>query len=211
MKNIKKILKLFTIFLFSFTFFSCSQEELSKKNHVSKTSDFKVSLELARTVALNFSSDDAFIRDSIDQNLNVKLRSNRTKSKAFPGFEEREIQEVVPFMGKNGQIALYVIKFSPNGYIIVPSTKKEIPILAFSNDGIFDQSNMPPGILAWLETRTEIVHELENDENYDVPAETTNQWLAVAPPIDEEEIVSGGKVSEQVGPLLSTRWVQGHG
>jgi len=191
--------------------FSCSEDVLQSELSNTRESNSKVSVDLAKQIALNFSNDDAFIRDSIKQNLNVKLRSNKKSKNPLPGFEDLEIDEVVTFNDDVGQVALYVFKFLPRGYIIVPSTTKEIPILAFSNDGIFDQSNIPSGILDWIESRTKIVKGLENDEDYEVPTEITNQWLAIAPPIDDEEIISGGTVDEQVGPIISTRWGQKHG
>ena len=91
------------------------------------------------------------------------------------------------------------------------STKKEVPILAFSNNGVFNQNDIPPGIQDWIENRSEIVEFLEDDNDIVVSEDIQEQWDCVAPPIDDEETISGGSVHEQTGPLLQTRWGQGHG
>jgi hypothetical protein len=185
----------------------CQKENVESIDSISN----KVTLNYAKQIALNFTKDDAFIRDSLKQILKVELRSTKQNKNPFPGFEEREIHEIITFNDDDGEIALYVIKFLPNGYVIVPSTTKETPILAFSNDGVFDEINIPEGVLDWINLRTKVVDGLIDDENYEVPSEITEQWLCLAPPIDDEEIISGGEVNEQVGPLITTRWGQGHG
>ena len=45
----------------------------------------------------------------------------------------------------------------------------------------------------------------------EISDEIDELWASNAPPEDEEEIVSGGTVYEQEGPLLSTTWNQGCG
>ncbi len=208
MKAYIEIRRLFIFLLIGIFLISCSQNELTGETINYQDDKTNVSLTLAKKVALNFSKDDAFIRDSIKQNLNIKLRSNKHTKNSFPDLKEKEIDEVITFKNQLGTTALFVVKFLPNGYIIVPSTTKEAPILAFSNDGIFDQSNIPHGLLYWIQMRTEIITELENDDTYNIPEEITNQWIAVAPPDDDDEIISGGSVHEGVGPIISTRWAR---
>lgn len=211
MNKFRNYARLLAVMLIGLFIFSCNEDDLTNDLSKNQISETKVSLDLAKQVALNFSKDDAFLRDSIKQNLKINLRSNKQNKSSFPGFEEKEIEEVIAFDNHLGNTSLFVVKFSPNGYVVVPSTTKETPILAFSNDGVFDQSNLPNGLLNWIKMRTEIVTELENDETYEIPEEITEQWIAVAPPIDDEEIIYGGSVDEQVGPLIATRWGQGHG
>ncbi|WP_456376548.1 C10 family peptidase [Lutibacter sp.] len=212
MNKVSNHIRLLAVMLMGLFIFSCSNNDLTKdlsKNQVSKT---KVSLDLAKKVALNFTKDEAFIGKTNKEGLKVAQRSTKnTKSLPFPGFEERKVDNVLELKGNSGQTSLYVIKFLPNGYIIVPSTKKEVPILAFSNNGTFDENDIPQGIEDWIGTRSEIVEFLETDENIDVSEDIEEQWDCVAPPVDDEETLSGGTIHEQTGPLLQTRWGQGYG
>lgn len=57
--------------------------------------------------------------------------------------------------------------------------------------------------------RKKRIENLKRDNNYKVPKSIQDEWLAAAPPEDEEIIVSGGTVYEQVGPFLPTTWGQG--
>lgn len=213
MNKIRNYARFLAIILIGFFIFSCSEGDLTcdlSKNQVSETT---VSFDLAKKVALNFTIDEAFIGKPDKEELNVVLGSTKnTKSLPFPGFEERKIDDVLELKGNSGQTSLYVVKFSPNGYIIVPSTKKEVPILAFSNNGTFNENDIPQGIQDWIEDRSEIVEYLETDMDIEASEDIQEQWDCLAPLPDDEEIVSGGSVIYgQTGPLLQTRWGQGHG
>lgn|GEM_PF-872979 len=212
MNKIQNYTKLLAILLIGLFIFSCNEDNLTNNLSENQISETKVSLDLAKRVALNFTKDEAFIGKPEKVNLKIALRSTKyTKSLPFPGFEEREVDNVIELKGNSGQTTLYVIKFFPNGYIIVPSTKKEVPILAFSNNGTFDENGIPQGVQNWIEDRNEIIEFLETNNDIEVSEDIQQQWDCLAPPIDDEEIISGGSVHEQTGPLLQTRWGQGHG
>jgi len=212
MKKQKIIPRLLAIMLIGLFIFSCSKDELTNDPLYNKITETNVSLNLAKKVALNFTKDEAFIGKPNKVNLKISLRSSKNvKSIPFPGFEEREVDTVLELKGNSGKTSLFVIKFSPNGYIIVPSTKKEVPILAFSNNGFFNEYNISNGIQDWINDRVSIVTMLEEDEETQVSEDVEEQWDCFAPPVDQEEIVSGGTIYEQVGPLLETRWGQGRG
>ena len=212
MNKFRNYARLLAVMLFGLFIFSCNEDDLTNDLSESQISETKVSLDLAKRAALNFTKDEAFIGKTDKEDLKIALRSTKnSKSLPFPGFEEREIEEVIELNGSSGHTSLYVVKFLPNGYIILPSTKKEVPILAFSNNGAFNQNDIPQGIQDWIENRSEVVEFLETDNDIEVSEDIQEQWDCVAPPIDDEEIISGGSVHEQTGPLLQTRWGQGHG
>ena len=212
MSKYKNYLKLLTVILIGLLIFSCSEYDLTDSSFKKEEGKTRVSLDLAKRVALNFTKDEAFIGKFEKGNLKVALRSTKnSKSVPFPGFEEREIDEVLEIDGSSGQTALYILKFLPNGYIIVSSTRKDVPILAFSNNGVFNENDIPLGIQDWINHRTKIIEQLEADDEIEVSEEIKEQWDCVAPPIGNEEIISGGNIHEQTGPLLETRWSQGRG
>jgi streptopain len=212
MNKFKNYARLLAVMLIGLFIISCNEDDLTNDLLDNQVNETKVSLDLAKQVALNFSKDEAFIKKTNQEDLKITLRSTKNaKSLPFPGFEEREVDEVLELKGSSGQTSLYVVKFLPNGYIIVPSTKKEVPILAFSNNGTFIENDIPQGIQDWINDRTEIVEFLEAEDEIEISEDIQEQWDCVAPPIDDEEIISGGSVHEQTGPLLHTRWGQGHG
>jgi len=106
---------------------------------------------------------------------------------------------------------MYVVTFSPNGYIIISATKKESPILGFSSNSSFDFDNLPLGLAEWLVGRMDKIQTLKYSKDIEIPTEIENEWVQRAPPMDEEVIVSGGTEHNQVGPLLQTIWGQGVG
>ena len=56
---------------------------------------------------------------------------------------EREIREIVPINGDNGEPAMYVVNYADNkGWVIVSASTDYAPILAHSDEGNFDVSNI---------------------------------------------------------------------
>lgn len=212
MKRLKSLKSLWLLILVAIINLSCDKEEIFTNSQSLNLQNFEVSIDLAKRVALNFTKDEVFIGKPREERYKFSLRSSKNNNSIpFPGFEEKEVKEVMELKDHSGVTALFVINFIQNGYIIVPSTKKEVPILAFSNNGTFNQSNLPYGFKGWINNRIEIIEVLESNVDIGVSDEIKEQWDCVAPPIDDEEIINGGSVHEQVGPLLQTRWGQGHG
>ncbi len=203
--------RILALLLIGIVFISCGKDNL-EDTYLNDQLSTEVSVDLAKQVAFNFTKDEAFIGKPNKVNSKIPLRSSiKTKSISIPGFEKKKLKEVLKIYDNNDKVSLFVIKFLPNGYVIVPSTKKEIPILAFSNNGIFNENDMPLGLKNWIDSRISIIKNLKQDIKIKVSENTQKQWDACAPPEDEEEIISGGTIHEQKGPLLETRWGQGYG
>ncbi len=169
MNKFRNYARLLAVMLIGLFIFSCNKDDLTNDLSENQVSETKVSLDLAKKVALNFTKDEAFIGKPDKKEFKVALRSTKkTKSFPFPGFEERAVDNVIELNGNSGQTSLYVIKFLPNGYIIVPSTKKEVPILAFSNNGTFDENDIPQGIQDWIKDRSQIVEFIETDNDIEI-------------------------------------------
>lgn len=57
--------------------------------------------------------------------------------------EEREIKEVVPINGEDGDPSMYVVNYADNkGWVIISATTDYTPILAHNDTGNFDASNI---------------------------------------------------------------------
>jgi hypothetical protein len=201
MTTIKQIKYFLAIILIGFFLFSCQKEQV-KTNH----SDTDVTIALATKVAQNFAYDQAF-----QQNPN-SLKKVNFRSSNF--ISDMKIKNVLTIKINDITPAFYVIRFEPEGFIIVAGTKKETPILAYSEKGYFEYNPLlkeTNGLNEWIEVRKEKIKNLIKNPQIEVADSIKEQWDFSAPPIDDETIVSGGTVSEQKGPLLSTAWDQGCG
>ncbi|HBF18971.1 MAG: hypothetical protein CMI36_07600 [Owenweeksia sp.] len=187
---------------------SCSKEERS--NHTPGQPDqADVSLQLAKKVARNFAHDQAFLHHPDPKALNrADFRSSR-------GFDsEKEVKETTTIFGSDGLAAFYVIQMQPEGFVVVSATRREVPILAFSETGYFNtnpQFIQSCGLYDWIEDHKARAVELRQSQKKSIPGEIEKQWSYAAPPEDEEIIISGGTVQEQKGPLMATTWGQGVG
>lgn len=91
----------------------------------------------------------------------------------------------------SGDAAFYVFNAAlGKGYVIVSGDDRTEPILGYSTNGTFDESNMPSNMKAWLEAYREQIEMLDN--------------------ASEEQINSVRKVNihEAVTPLIKTEWNQ---
>ena len=91
----------------------------------------------------------------------------------------------------SGDAAFYVFNAAlGKGYVIVSGDDRTEPILGYSTNGTFDESNMPSNMKAWLDTYREQIEMLDN--------------------ASEEQICSVRKVSihNAVAPLIKTKWDQ---
>lgn len=103
-------------------------------------------------------------------------------------------EQIVPF---------YVFGAENQGYVIVAGDNRVIPILGYSDEGVFDPNNIPPNMQKWLESyKSGIRYAIEN--NIEVAPEIEAQWkaLQMGSPINTKNLASS------IAPLISTKWNQ---
>lgn len=189
---------------------SCSKDSVETDevtSSISSQNDYDVSEDLATTVAKKFSKSQVFSLEASALDYKTYLKSSQSDS-------GKEIKSIVTFRDDNSKPLIYVFQFDSVGFVIVSGTKKEDPILAYSETGVFDYDSTSTENSAfkdWITIRKNRINELRNDTSISISEDTEDLWEASAPASDDEEIVSGGSVAEQVGPLLSTTWGQGCG
>ena len=197
--------RLLVLILIGLFLFSCQEDDLELTNK-EKTSSI-VSIELAKKVAQNYAYDEVFLNHPSKNRTKRPFRTSQFVSK-------KVIKETLIIDDTDSTPALYVVKFDPEGFVIVSASKKETPILAFSETGSFEYNtdNNNEGLKYWIKSRTERIHELRISNKESISHDISHEWIVFsAPPDDDEIIVSGGTVYEQEGPLLSTTWNQGCG
>lgn len=134
--------------------------------------------------------------------------------------EKKEVTEVFS-LKHEGQDYLHVVNYQNSGFAIVSASKKEFPILAYSDNGEFIlDENMPSDLAMWLEATMEnikIIHE----KNLTPPSAVNKEWKkystlgdnnsttkAFEDPYDPDDCTMQ---LTQRGPYLSTSWSQGCG
>lgn len=201
-KNIIYLLStIFSIFLI----FSCNNDDLDNSLNDLNDNISKISKDLAEDVALNFMNDI------------IAIESQNSKQSDFK--KTSDIKEISPFDLKFSENYFRVFQFDNGGYVIVSSSQNQFPILAFSENGKFnldENFTKNDALQEWIRTQVDDIDYLNENLNIvstDIKANIASDWniYSKAPPIDEEIIISGGTVYEEVSPLLTTKWNQNCG
>ena len=105
---------------------------------------------------------------------------------------------------KNGDPAFYVFN-KTSGFVIVSADDRAMPILAYSNEGIFDENDIPVQMRYYLDR---FVSQIQYSiDNHIVANEfTSKQW---------ENVINTGCLNDNrsatvVAPLLTSRWNQNY-
>ena len=194
----------FTLALVTIAFFGCN-----KDNTVKPEGQYSVSQNEAMDVAKNF------------------ISLNSTEKKSSNSFK---IDEVIIYNDQADEPALYVVKFKNKGFAVISATKKEFPVLAYSEKSKFDRDKMIPALDDWFSARVELIENLKKTD-FVIPEVITEGWDMFIPLPDDdgdgddyEPIDNGGGTNPDgsaddggegtwdiVEPLLETTWSQGCG
>lgn len=183
---------------FVFILFSCQKQNENLQSAADQDAGIRftnndtanVTVEYAGKVASKFSSTKSFR----DQNSRLKEAISYT------------VRDVITIPDKKNEPALYVLNLNPKGFIVLSATKKESPVLGFSDSNNFDPDNIPACFAEWLYERMSAIEAVKNDVKYKVPKSVTAEWdnLSVQNYLKAAYVI----VLEQYGPLLTTTWGQ---
>ena len=68
---------------------------------------------------------------------------------------------------KNNSPSIYIVKYKPEGFIIISASRKESPILAYSEKSTFNENYEETGFSDWISVRKSRIENLKNNANYD--------------------------------------------
>lgn len=104
----------------------------------------------------NTMSQSDLIRNAAEQ---FDLKQAVTRS----GKGEREIKEIVPINGDNGEPAMYVVNYANNkGWVIVSASTDYAPILAHSDEGNFEVSNIEGNAIeVWVDETKSVIETMK--------------------------------------------------
>ena len=129
----KQTLNLTLVILLIFFAYSCEKEGMKEHNQYINTEivDFNTAKQIAEKFTFEMS--------------NSNKKSTITK---------KTIKEEI-VLNDDGLPSLYIFNYQDSGFIIMSAEQNEVPILAYCNEGIFDEENMPLGVALWIETTKE--------------------------------------------------------
>ncbi len=101
----------------------------------------------------------------------------------------------------NGQTALYIVNFRPQGFVILPSDDKIQPVLAYSTENVFPQEITNPAVAEMLDNYSnQVIYSIENQQNSEY---TKTLWQNIL-----NKNFTENKDLKSVSPLLTTHWDQ---
>lgn len=103
---------------------------------------------------------------------------------------------------------LYVYNTSENGFIVVASDNRMEPILAYSDEGIFDKDNVAPGANFWFEMYEYAIDSIVRNNVRDVDERISKKWEDLENGIlpEKSRDLTFPQFCE---PLIRTKWGQG--
>jgi len=89
-----------------------------------------------------------------------------------------------------------------NGFVIVSADQRAWPILAYSNEGSFDEKKQPEAFITWMDNRKKEIEYIKKN-NLKANKATIDSWENLS------LHSSTNKKRSSVGPLIQTQWDQG--
>lgn len=167
-----------------------------------------VSLEEAKIIASyqpqailrQNNGSDADIQSQDDPRLNVLRR----RVKNVFTLQERS----TPFM--------YFINYEEGGFVVLSADERQIPVLAYSENGSFNERSVPDGLVLWAAKTKEDIETIRTGRRAAHPAASIEwaklrRYIGLLPIKDKSSDVANTcpAAMSQVGPYLTTTWGQG--
>lgn len=156
-----------------------------------KTFAKQIDEKIAKQVGQNFlktRTNSQTLKNANDFELVYKSTSNSVNSLA-------SLQTITYF---------YVFNASLSGFVIVSGDDNVLPILGYSDQGLFDPNNLPQNVLKWFEGyKSEIRSIIE--QNIQPTNQIVGEWQSL---ISGDNDNSSTKAKASVNPLMQTKWNQ---
>ena len=148
------------------------------------------------------------IAENFDRNSLNKSAGTKSVSRSLPVVESFTLSDSL------GQPAIYVFNYiKDSGFILVSADYKQMPVLAFVDNGNLHEGAIPGGMLLWLGTTLEntMLLRLAKDSLHNMVARTMwNRFLNGLSPSTKQShdaAISYG-AGDGIAPLLKTTWGQ---
>lgn len=117
------------------------------------------------------------------------------------GGAEADASTLQEYSSEPGSADIYIIRFSPKGFVILAADDRSVPVLAYSLDSDFPMQDLPPAVKWLLSEYANAV--AESRKLPDLPPDPAWQSLISSD-------FSAYENHRDVGPLLTTTWNQNY-
>lgn len=146
-----------------------------------------ISETTAKKVGINFLSTKTSVSASVSELSLIYTMKNNTQTPYF-----------------------YVFNIANKGFVIVSGDDEVLPILGYSNEGVFIADNIAPQVLKWLENyKDQIRYVIEN--NIKATEEIKQEWeelLKADTTLKTKQSGNSTLSTQAVSPLVQTKWNQ---
>ncbi len=104
------------------------------------------------------------------------------------------------FYGNTEEAGMYIINFTPEGWVIISGSSSARPVIGYSHKGYFDAQKVSSNVKSWLDYQLVLLPKAKP------VAKWTDEWAVL-----EEKGLPVLKSASTVEPLLKTEWDQGAG
>jgi len=178
------------------------------------------------TIEIKKENKECVTKAEAERVANIFANSNTTglKMRKSGSFEMKSIDKIY-VISDNNEPSIYIVNFKPQGFVIISATKREIPILGFSESSYIDLEYESLGFQEWIKLRKEKIRALKKDCVV-LPSDLNDIWEAYIPqhepntggedPIYDPDLdpTNSNYLAARTivkGPLLTTVWDQTHG
>ena len=167
---------------------------------------------ISPNIQSGYAVDEEFLVDEemayqIAQYLNLKDAYNIEE----PVQEELPIDKFFP-VPSDGPASYYVANYAKGGFAIISADKRNVPILAYSNEHNLAIGEVPGGMVNQFSEYHEYTLHLRDSLDY-IPEEIQEMWYGYTDKEAYEKLRKSGKnqryYSYTKGPYLATDWGQG--
>ena len=151
-----------------------------------------------------------FFAKPISENTAKNVGANFLNTKTSVSASISQLSLVYTMKNQEQKSYFYVFNIENRGFVIVSADDDVLPILGYSDEGIFISDNISPQVLKWLENyKDQIRYIIEN--NIKATEEIKKEWeelLNDSTSLRTQQITNNTLSTQAVSPLIQTKWNQ---
>lgn len=132
----------------------------------------------------------------------VSFKEAEQTARFFFEKSQKSLQTCVD-IGINKNDTLFYVFNAYNGFVIISAEKKAIPILAYSDAGVYDRENIIPPVKMWLDYYKSQLSAIRNDIEFSPTEKVTHSWKTLEKPSKSHK-----STTTPMRPLLTSKWDQ---
>ncbi len=132
----------------------------------------------------------------------VSFEEAKKTAQNFFGKSQKSLQSCAEIAVIENDTFYYVFNAN-NGFVIISAEKKAIPVLAYSDAGIYDPENIIPPVKMWLDYYQNQLSAIRNDVEFLPKEKVSLSWEALEKPSKAHK-----STTTPMRPLLTSKWNQ---